>query len=167
MRNAGLIFALTAAALAAACSSPTSSSELSRDITALRTATSRYHSFDAAVADGYGTQLTDCMVDTSLGGMGAHYAKSSLIDGSVSVTTPQVLLYEPQTDGSLQQVAAEYIIPYTLRSRSATPPVLFGQQFKQNDAFQLWGLHAWVWRSNPSGLFADWNPSVNCNAAMR
>ena len=67
----------------------------------------------------------------------------------------------------LQLVAVEYIIPYTLRSRSATPPVLFGQQFKQNDAFQLWGLHAWVWRSNPSGLFADWNPSVNCNAAMR
>jgi hypothetical protein len=84
---------------------------------------------------------------------------------SVSVTTPQVLLYEPQSDGSLQLVAVEYIIPYTLRSRSATLPVLFGQPFKQNDAFQLWGLHAWVWRTNSSGLFADWNPSVNCNAA--
>jgi hypothetical protein len=162
MRHDGLIFALTAAAFAAACSSPTSSSELSREINALRTATSRYHSFDAAAADGYSTQLTDCMADPSLGGMGVHYAKSSLIDGSVSVTTPQVLLYEPQTDGSLQLVAVEYIIPYTLRSRSATPPVLFGQQFKQNDAFQLWGLHAWVWRSNRSGLFADWNPTVHC-----
>ncbi|HTA74032.1 MAG TPA: hypothetical protein VK733_07155 [Gemmatimonadaceae bacterium] len=162
MRHDGLIFALTAAAFAAACSSPTSSSELSREINALRASTSRYHSFDAAVADSYATKLTDCMVDTSLGGMGVHYAKSSLIDGSVSVTTPQVLLYEPQTDGSLQLVAVEYIIPYTLRSRSATPPVLFGQQFKQNDAFQLWGLHAWVWRNNPSGLFADWNPTVHC-----
>jgi hypothetical protein len=59
---------LTATAVAAACSSPTSSSDLSREINALRTATSRYHSFDAAVADGYGTQLTDCMVDSSLGG---------------------------------------------------------------------------------------------------
>jgi len=145
--------ALTVLAVATACSSPTSSSELSREINALRASTTRYQSFDAAVADGYGTKLTDCMVDSSLGGMGVHYAKSTLIDGTVSVTTPQVLLYEP------------HIIPYTLRSRSATPPVLFGQQFKQNDGFQLWGLHAWVWRNNPSGLFADWNPSVSCNAA--
>jgi hypothetical protein len=165
MRHVAPTLALAAIALAAACSSPTSSSELSREINALRQATTRYHSFDAAVADGYGTKLTDCMVDSSLGGMGLHYAKSSLIDGTVSVATPQVLLYEPQTDGSVQLVAVEYIIPYTLRPRSATPPVLFGQQFKQNDVFQLWGLHAWVWRANPSGLFADWNPSVNCNAA--
>ena len=157
--------ALTVLAVATACSSPTSSSELSREINALRASTTRYQSFDAAVADGYGTKLTDCMVDSSLGGMGVHYAKSTLIDGTVSVTTPQVLLYEPQTDGSVKLVAVEYIIPYTLRSRSATPPVLFGQQFKQNDGFQLWGLHAWVWRNNPSGLFADWNPSVSCNAA--
>jgi hypothetical protein len=164
MRHTAPTLALTALAVATACSSPTSSSELSREITALRASTSRYQSFDAAVTDGYSTKLTDCMVDSSLGGMGLHYAKSSLIDGSVSVTTPQVLLYEPQSDGSVQLVAVEYIIPYTLRSRGATPPVLFGQQFKQNDTFQLWGLHAWVWRSNPSGLFADWNPSVNCNA---
>jgi hypothetical protein len=165
MRQAAPFFALTAVAIAAACSSPTSTSELSRELNALRAATSGYQSFDAAVADGYGTKLTDCMVDPTLGGMGVHYAKSSLINGSVSVTAPQVLLYEPQTDGSVQLVAVEYIIPYTLRSRSAKPPVLFGQQFKQNDAFQLWGLHAWVWRSNPSGTFADWNPTVNCNAA--
>jgi hypothetical protein len=165
MRRDASILSLAAAALCSACSSPTSNTELSREINALKAATSRYQSFNAAVADGYGTKLTDCMVDAPLGGMGVHYAKSSLIDGTVSVTTPQVLLYEPQSDGSLQLVAVEYIIPYTLRSRSASPPVLFGQQFKQNDTFQLWGLHAWVWRSNPSGLFADWNPTVNCASA--
>lgn len=159
-------YAFMALAFATACSSPTSSSELSREINSLKAATNRYHDFNAARADGYGTKLTDCMVDSSLGGMGLHYAKTTLINGSVAVTTPQVLLYEPQTDGSLQLVAVEYIIPYTLHSRDSTPPVLFGQPFKQNDTFQLWGLHAWVWRDNPSGLFADWNPHVNCNAAQ-
>jgi len=59
-------------------------------------------------------------------------------------------------------VAVEYIIPYTFHSRDAEPPVLFGQKFAQVDAFQLWGLHAWVWKNNPSGIFAPWNPSVNC-----
>jgi hypothetical protein len=43
--------------------------------------------------------------------------------------------------------------------------VLYGQQFKQNDTFQLWGLHVWVWEENPSGLFANWNPRVTCKHA--
>ena len=48
---------------------------------------------------------------------------------------------------------------------TAAPPVLFGQEFKQNDTFQLWGLHAWVWENNPSGVFANWNPRVACEHA--
>ena len=35
-------------------------------------------------------------------------------------------------------------------------------KFLQNDTFQLWGLHAWVWKENPSGMFANWNPNVTC-----
>jgi hypothetical protein len=23
-------------------------------------------------------------------------------------------------------------------------------------------VHAWIWRHNPSGMFADWNPNVKC-----
>jgi hypothetical protein len=26
----------------------------------------------------------------------------------------------------------------------------------------IWYLHVWIWEPNPSGLFADWNPSVTC-----
>ena len=164
MRYAISTLAASAVALAMACSSPTStSSELTRELNALKAATTSFHDFNAAQAAGYTTQLTDCMVDSSLGGMGFHQAKASLINGTVAVTTPQVLLYEPQADGSVQLVAVEYIIPYTLHSRNSPPPMLFGQRFKQNDTFQLWGLHAWVWRDNPSGVFADWNPNVNCN----
>ena len=40
--------------------------------------------------------------------------------------------------------------------------MLFGKKFLQNDTFQLWGLHAWVWKENPGGVFASWNPKVNC-----
>jgi hypothetical protein len=45
------------------------------------------------------------------------------------------------------------------------PPELFGQHFHRNEAFGIWALHVWVWRNNPSGLFADWNPRVSCAAA--
>jgi hypothetical protein len=23
-------------------------------------------------------------------------------------------------------------------------------------------LHVWAWKTNPSGMFADWNPRVSC-----
>jgi len=29
--------------------------------------------------------------------------------------------------------------------------------------FGLWGLHAWVWKENPSGMFTAWNLTVNCD----
>jgi hypothetical protein len=94
--------------------------------------------------------------------MGFHYGNVGLMDGSVQADEPELLLYEPEKNGRLRLVAVEYIIPYTEHSRGATPPVLFGQEFKQNDMFQLWGLHAWVWKHNPSGMFANWNPTVTC-----
>jgi hypothetical protein len=97
--------------------------------------------------------------------MGFHYGNTGLIDGSARVDAPQLLLYEPEQNGRLRLVAVEYIIPYSFHSRDAAAPVLFGQQFQRNDTFQLWGLHAWVWRDNPSGVFANWNPRVGCDNA--
>jgi hypothetical protein len=133
-----------------------------RDLAALRRATARFHRFERAAAAGWSAKITPCMSDPSAGGMGFHYGNVGLIDGTVRVDEPELLLYEPRKNGRLRLVAVEYIIPYTFHSRSAEPPVLFGQQFKQNDTFQLWGLHAWVWKHNPSGVFASWNPRVTC-----
>jgi len=134
-----------------------------KDLAALRRVTARFHDFATATAAGWSAQITPCMTDPAgAGGMGFHYGNPALIDGSARVEEPELLLYEPERNGRLRLVAVEYIIPYTTHSRSATPPELFGQQFKQNDTFQLWGLHAWVWKHNPSGVFADWNPRVTC-----
>ena len=136
---------------------------LHKNLAALRRATASFHNFETAAAAGWSTQITGCMTDPNgAGGMGFHYGNTRLIDGSVRVEEPELLLYEPEQNGRLRLVAVEYIIPYSAHSRSAAPPVLFGQQFKQNDTFQLWGLHAWVWKENPSGVFASWNPRVTC-----
>jgi hypothetical protein len=97
--------------------------------------------------------------------MGFHFGNTKLFDGSVRVDEPELLLYEPEQNGRMRLVAVEYIIPYAAHARTDAPPELFGQQFKQVDAFQLWGLHAWVWKDNPSGMFADWNPNVTCDHA--
>ena len=37
-----------------------------------------------------------------------------------------------------------------------------GQDLKRADSLGIWYLHVWNWTANPSGLFADWNPDVQC-----
>ena len=132
----------------------------------LRAVTARYQRIEAADSAGYSAQLTGCMVDPKLGGMGFHFGKLSTIDDTADPLEPEVLLYEPQENGRMRLVAVEYIIPFSVRPRTEPAPRLFGQDFIPNDAegFKLWGLHAWVWRNNPAGMFADWNPLVNCDA---
>jgi hypothetical protein len=127
----------------------------------LKAVTARFHRFDVAHGAGYSAALTGCMSDATQGGMGFHYGNPALINGSVDVTHPEVLLYEPQQNGRLQLVGVEYIIPFDMWT-APQPPVLFGQTFKRNETFGLWALHAWVWENNGSGTFADWNPRVTC-----
>ena len=132
-------------------------------LAALRQVTEKFHDFQAAQDAGWNTKITPCMVSAE-GGMGFHYGNMTYIArAEPRVEEPELLLYEPQANGRMKLVAVEYIIPYDLHPRSATPPMLFGQPFKQVDAFGLWGLHAWVWQGNPDGTFADWNPNVNCD----
>ncbi len=142
-----------------------SPASVQRDLAALRRATAPFLKFEKAKHAGWSAQITPCMSDPVAGGMGFHYGKTAIFDGNVHVEEPELLLYEPDKHGRLRLVAVEYIIPYTAHAREAAPPVLFGQKFQQNDVFQLWGLHAWVWKENPSGIFAPWNPTVGCENA--
>lgn len=147
--------------MSAASASRESPAGVQQDLAALRRATAAFHDLATAKAAGWSAQITGCM-DSPAGGMGFHFGNTALIDGTVRVDQPELLLFEPEKNGAMRLVAVEYIIPYTAHARADEPPVLFGQQFKRNDTFQLWGLHAWVWRENPSGMFADWNPRVTC-----
>jgi hypothetical protein len=132
--------------------------ELQRKLDSLRAATAPFQSFDAAQAAQWSTKITSCM-DSTVGGMGFHYGNANLIDGKVRVDQPEVLLYEPLEHGRLQLVGVEYIVPLSMAAKA---PRLFGRDFRPNLRFQVWALHVWIWKDNPSGLFADWNPTVNC-----
>jgi len=156
----------TAHFVAQASASQSFGAAVNKDLATLRQVTAPFHDFETASHDGWSAPITACMTDPGgAGGMGFHYGNVALIDGAVSVEKPELLLYEPEANGRLRLVAVEYIVPYTAWSRSATPPMLFGQDFKHNDTFGIWALHAWVWKDNPSGIFADWNPRVTCEHA--
>jgi hypothetical protein len=140
------------------------SGDVQRQIARLRAATAQFHDFDRAVEAGWSAPIPDCFSDPVLGGMGYHYGNPALIDGTVEALEPELLVYEPRKNGELRFVAVEYIVPYDAWT-SAEPPTLYGQSFHRNDAFDIWVLHVWHFRNNPSGMFADWNPRVSCEFA--
>jgi len=130
---------------------------LSQQLSVVKRATAAFHDFDAGTAAGWGVQATGCVPS-----MGFHYLNPGLLfdGGALDSRQPEVLLYEPRGDGTLHLVAVEYLVAY---GDSATAPTLFGQTFHRNDADGLWILHAWIWKPNPDGMFADLNPSVSCS----
>jgi hypothetical protein len=125
-------------------------------LAAVRHATAKYHDVNRAVADGFGS-LLPCFDLPGVGGMGQHYVKPPL--AKLNPTQPEALVYEVHGD-ELTLVAVEYIVPQATWT-SSKPPRLFGQWFLRNDTLGLWTLHAWIWRSNPLGTFASYNPEVD------
>ena len=126
----------------------------------VRRATAPFHRLEQARAAGWDTDITGCMEHPEFGGMGHHYANLELLDDQVELERPEALLYEPR-NGSMRLVAVEYIVPFDAWEEP-DPPSLFGRDFVANEGFQVWALHAWIWRDNPAGMFEDWNPRVSC-----
>lgn len=155
--------ALLAIAGAGACHSyDATSPALPRDVEALRTALDPFTSPTLARTAGYEVAITDCMSNGDEGAMGVHIANPSFIDAVADAAHPEALIYEPGTGGALSLVGVEFIVPFTAVPKTAPAPVLFGQAFSVNDVFGVWALHVWTHRTNPSGLFAPWNPRVHC-----
>ena len=127
----------------------------------LRRATARYHDLDAAIADGF-VFLHGCESRPEEGPVGILYVHMGrLVDGIIDPATPDALIYEPSSNGRPKLVGVELAIPYPLWAGAESPEFL-GASFQREDEFGVFGLHAWVWRSNPGGMFAESNPRVTC-----
>jgi hypothetical protein len=129
------------------------------DFAAVREVTDKFHDVHKAKRAGYLPALA-CFDLPGTGGMGQHLINGTLMDGVVNAIHPEALVYEVDGD-TLRLVAVEYIVPYAFVPATAAPPRLYGQSYHHNDALSLWALHAWVWRHNPLGMFADFNPNVD------
>ena len=138
--------------------------ELAGQLNQLRRATSAFHSYDVAVVAGWDTILGGC-VESPMGGMGYHvHNMDQFLNGHLNLLRPEVLLYAPTEDGSMEFVGVEYIIPGNLWN-SGEPPQLLDQPLHFNPNVGptgIWALHVWTARHNPEGIFADWNPNVSC-----
>jgi hypothetical protein len=151
--GAGL--AVAAAVLPAA---PASAGSTASSIAALRQATAAFHNLSVATdADGAAyASFLGCFDLPGVGGMGQHFVHG--IDANLDPLDPEALVYEP-TDSGYKLVAVEFIVPMALWS-GQDPPSLYGQSFHAVPSLGVWALHVWLWRPNPDGMFADYNPNV-------
>lgn len=139
-----------------------------RDLFRARLATLKYVSVKRAVADGYAPTV-ECVASPA-GGMGMHYVNGPLVgDPAVNVTKPEVLLYEP-TQWGPRLIGVEYMTIDADQDLSTDNdrPSLFGVPFDgpmlgHSPGMPIhYDLHVWLWRHNPSGMFAQFNPRVHC-----
>lgn len=129
-------------------------------VVSAKQATARYHDIQNALADGF-FQASPCVQHPTLGAMGFHFINlGRILNPLVKPDEPEVLLYMPDETGQMNLVAVEYVVPLGL---AAEAPVLFDQTFQTDGApLNQYSLHAWVWRKNPSGTFAPFNPKISC-----
>lgn len=124
-----------------------------------------------------------------LGAMGIHFFRPDLlgisappnprVDGVGTHTdfaNPAVLIYEPQADGSLELVAVENLVFIKAweAAGNEAPPSFHGvalDRMVDDPATALdeahnfephYDRHVWLYRENPNGVFAQYNPDVTC-----
>lgn len=137
-----------------------SDAQIRAAVAKLRRATDRYHDLNAALADGF-VHLHACEVrdDGPVGTVYVHPGRLS--DAIIDPSLPEAIIYAPGRNGRLNLVGVELVVPYSLWP-GQTPPAFLGHTFQPEDEFGVFGLHVWVWRTNPSGLFAETNPRIDC-----
>jgi len=124
-----------------------------------------------------------------LGAMGIHYFRpdllgvteppNPLVSGQGTHTDflqPAILIYEPQADQSLELVAIENLaFADAWRATGNTaPPSFHGVPYdhmmddpateidEAHKFVEHYDRHVWLYRENPRGMFAPFNPNVSC-----
>ncbi|WP_104167933.1 hypothetical protein [Arthrobacter sp. SX1312] len=148
--------------------SGSSEHESSREVVyEIRESTERYRSMEKAIRDGYvTTQPVECVEAPGLGAMGVHFVKGSLLDERIDASKPEALVYMPRKLDREGKYTRYRLVAVEFLSTALEAPVLGGVKFDSEPAGSTrpfkHSLHAWVWKYNPEGKFAPWNPSISC-----
>jgi hypothetical protein len=137
----------------------------------VRQSTERFRNVRAATAAGY-ELMFGCVSGPDFGAMGMHFVNGPLVfDGEIDATRPEIVIYEPQPNGRLRLIGADYLV--LKEAWDAThegPPQLMGQLFHLFEAPNRFGLpefytlHVWAWKDSPTGTFVNWHANVSCDA---
>src|SRR5215471_14808127 len=79
-------------------------------IEAVRKATAGFQDFHAAEAAGYHLGF-GCVSGPDFGAMGMHFINMGLVQsGVLDASQPQIVIYEPQPDGKLKLIGADFLL---------------------------------------------------------
>ncbi|MFD3539806.1 hypothetical protein ACFWUQ_09935 [Streptomyces sp. NPDC058662] len=132
-------------------------------------ASARYTLVERSVAAGYVPDQY-CVQDPAGAGAIGYPHFNHAHDDSLDPAKPAALLYEDDARGRRRLVALEWVV-MDRDGRVETDddrPSLFGQPFKGPIPGRFKGqkthyaLHVWLWKDNPAGLFATFNPEARC-----
>ena len=125
-------------------------------VNTLRDVTDDYRWLQNAIDDDY--ELASPCVEKAdgSGAMGFHYLKKDLLDDKTQARKPEVLVYMPNDRGRMKLVAVEFL------STAKDRPEIAGLDFDNGPFPGSFALHAWVWKDNPDGMFAAYNPAHKC-----
>jgi len=154
---------------------------LRRQLADAKAATAKYRDIDVAKADGY------FQVTQFIPGLGLHLANLRIPSNTFDPAKPQILLYEPDAKGRMQLVGVAYQYVHTndtppagfaggsdvwhyhtdlcfqrggsvtIAQTDAACKAVGGLAFQKQTE---WLLHAWIWKTNPTGVFTEVNPRV-------
>ena len=154
---------------------------LDRQLAAAKAATARFRDVAAARAAGY------IQVTQFIPGLGLHMVNLRIPNTTFDPARPQILLYEPAASGGMRLVGVAYQFRHTnetppagfaggsdvwhyhtdlcfqgggsvtIAASAAQCRAVGGVYFQKRTA---WLLHAWIWKSNPAGVFTEVNPRV-------
>ena len=138
----------------------------------VRESTERFRDVSVAEAEGYHL-VFGCVSGSDSGAMGLHFANLSLaFDDVLDPARPEIVIYEPLSDGRLRLIGADYLIladAWHAKHPLTETPQLMGQLlhlFESPNRFGLpafYTLHVWAWKDNPNGTFVNWHPKVSCD----
>lgn len=162
------LLAITASAFAGSYGSQRGDGSANTLVAVVRQSTAVFSDVEEATSAGYG-QFHGCTSGPQGGAMGLHLVNGDLVgDGQLDPQHPEALLYETR-NGQMRLVGVEFVvIAEAWHASHEAPPVLMGQLFNYVSSPNRYGiptfyeLHVWAWKQNPTGVFADWNPSVSC-----
>lgn len=109
--------------------------------------------------------------EAGLGAMRQQYVNGGLVgDAVLDPAAPEAIMYEPTPGGGQRLIGVEWVVFRSVWETAGHTgaPTLFGRSLclvSEPNRYRIpafYELHAWIWRPNPAGIHADWNPSVSC-----
>ena len=140
-------------------------------VDAVRESTERFKNVAVAEAEGYFLQF-GCVSGPDAGAMGMHFVNFPfVVDGVLDAAHPEIVIYEPQPNGRLKLIGADFLVLADQWNATHTgPPELMGQLFHLFESPNRFGLpafytlHVWAWKESPTGTFVNWHQNVSCDS---